>query len=448
MLKRVLVFLCLFGFVETVKAKPLFTYETFTLKNGLQFILLENKRAPIVCYTTWYRVGSADEVPGKTGLAHYLEHLRDDGSPEVQMGEFLEEIKATGRHSNAYTWQDSTYYFTMVTSDRLELLMRLEGGRVRGIAFNKDMFEKEKNVILEERLMSTENEPTSLFSEKFNSQFFSAHPYKNPIIGWEKDIKALTYEDMISFYKKWYHPNNAFIIISGNFNPKEVRAWAEKYYGDIPAGPKAERNRAEESYKKAKVDPIIVEHPRTAVPSLSMIYQLPALKKGHYKDLLALLVLTEYLNGDFEGSLYESLVHKSKLATGFSASCFSYEFLDPWSFSLVAWTPSPEKSKEIEKLVYDRLDQLGREGIKPEELGRTKKYFVNSLLTTMDDIYLKAKFLGTVLSGGLTLEQISSLPQDMDQVTSSDIQHVIQTYLQKDRAVIGILKKSSGLKGS
>src|SRR3990167_10294700 len=213
-------------------ADPLIKAETFTLKNGLRFFLMQNKRAPIVCYSTWFNVGSADQLPGKTGLAHYLEHLMETGLPEVQMGQFLEDFQSSGSHSNAITTRDHTFYYKKMMAEHLELLMRYEAGRMRGVAFNQAKFDTEKNVILEERLMRTETNPREFFNEKFNNKFFSIHPYKNPIIGWEKDIRALTLEDVKAFYKKWYSPSNAFIIISGDFDATQVKTWAQKYYGD------------------------------------------------------------------------------------------------------------------------------------------------------------------------------------------------------------------------
>jgi len=422
-------------------AAPMFVYETFTLKNGLQFILMQNKRAPIVSYTTWFKVGSADELPGKTGLAHYLEHLMESALPEVQMGQFLEDFNSSDTHSNAFTSQDYTYYYKMVTTDHLPLLMQYEAGRMRGVAFNKDRFEIEKNVILEERLMGAENDPTGLYSEQFNSQFFTVHPYKNPIIGWEKDIRALTLEDIKDFHKKWYHPSNAFIIVSGDFDPAQVRTWAETYYGNIPAGPKVERNRPQEPSEKPKIEPVITEHPRAAEFYLEQIYPLPNLKKQNYQDLLALSLLSVFLSGDFEGSLYEVLVHKKKLATDFSTQCLFMEFLDPWSFAISVNSVDGSKTKEIETIINDGIDQIAQTGLKPEVLALVRRYSYNEWVMQLDDIYKRAHLLGAVLNAGLTLDQINSLFQDYEKVTSADIQRVIKKYLIKEKAATGILKK-------
>ncbi|MBS0271952.1 MAG: insulinase family protein [Proteobacteria bacterium] len=443
MIKKLFLVVILLSWAKSLCASPLLPAETFTLKNGVQFILMQNKRAPIVSYSTWYKVGSADEIPKKTGLAHYLEHLMESGLPEVQMGQFLEDFQASGTHSNASTAQDYTFYFKMVMTDHLELLMQYEAGRMRGVAFNKDKFETEKNVILEERLMRTENEPIELSNEKFNRQFFTVHPYQNPIIGWENDIRNLTLEDIKAFHAKWYHPNNAFVIVSGDFEPAQVKAWAEKYYGSIPSGPKVIRSRSEEPLDQSKLPPVILEHPRATEFSYSQIYHLPELKQKKYTDLLALFLLSEFLDGDFEGSLYEILVHKKKLATSFNSQCPFYSYLDPWSFVIYVSASSESRMQEIETTINETLAHIAKVGLTPEDLKRARKYLYNSIIVSLDDIFQKAVFLGEALSSNLTLEQINALPSDLEKITSADIQRVIATYLTKDKAAINILKKPS-----
>ncbi len=427
-------------------AEPLIKTEIFTLKNGLRFYLLQNKRAPIVCYTTWFQVGSADEVSGKTGIAHYLEHLMETGFPEVQMGQFLEDFQSSGSHSNAITTRDHTFYYKKMMAEHLELLMRYEAGRMRGVAFNQAKFDTEKNVILEERLMRTETNPREFFNEKFNNKFFSIHPYKNPIIGWEKDIRALTLEDVKAFYKKWYSPSNAFIIISGDFDATQVKTWAQKYYGDLPAGEKPIRKRPLEPSQKPKMAHVIVEHPKAAQLEIIEVYPLPDLKKSKYKDLLALILLSEYLRGDFKGSLYEVLVHQKKLVTAFSSSSSFIPEKDPWSFSFYVKPKSTTKWEEIEAIIHDKLKQIAEDGLKQDDLKRARLYVYNGLVMSLDDIYGKAVFLGEVLSSGLTLEQLNALPEDLEKVTSEDIQRVIKAYLLPERAVVGVLKKSPSQK--
>lgn len=443
MTKKLFLVLALLTWANSLCADSLLPAETFTLKNGLQFILMQNKRAPIVSYSTWYKVGSADEIPKKTGLAHYLEHLMETALPEVQMGQFLEDFQASGTHSNAATSQDYTFYYKMVMTDHLELLMRYEAGRMRGVAFNKDKFETEKNVILEERLMRMENEPIELSNEKFNSHFFTVHPYQNPVIGWENDIRGLTLEDVKAFHAKWYHPNNAFIIISGDFERTQVKAWAEKYYGDIPSGPPIIRSRPAEPFDQPQLTPVVMEHPRATEFYYDQIYRIPELRQKKYTDLLALFLLSEFLDGDFEGSLYEVLVHKKKLATSFSSQCPFYSFLDPWSFALYVTASSESGTNEIQVTINETLEYIAKEGLTSEDLKRARKYLYNSIVMSLDDIFKKAVFLGEALSSGLTLEQINALPNDLEKITSADIQRVIKTYLTKDKAAINILKKPS-----
>jgi zinc protease len=434
--------------LSQVHAESLIQAETFTLKNGLQFFLLVNKRAPIVFYSTWFKVGSADEVPGKTGLAHYLEHLMETGLPEVQMGQFLEDFQSSGSHSNAITTRDHTYYYKTMMTDHLELLMRYEAGRMRGVAFNQTKFDTEKNVILEERLMRTETNPDEHFNEKFNNAFFSVHPYKNPIIGWEKDIRGLTLDDVKAFHKKWYQPNNAYIIVSGDFDPVQVKTWAEKYYGELPSGEKVQRKRPEEPLKKVKIEPVVIEHPKVAQLSISEIYPLPDLKKSNYQDMLALILLAEFLEGDFQGSLYEILVHQKKLASSFASSSAFFSEKDPWSFAFYVKPTPTAKWEDIEASIHQKLEQIAREGVKKDDLKRARHYVYNELVMSLDDIYQKAILLGDVLSSDVTLEQLNALPTDLEKVTSEDIQRVVKAYLQPDKAVVGVLKKGQSVSPS
>ena len=440
MRKFFILFVSLF-FIAKSHAKPLFEYETFTLDNGLQFILLQNKRAPIVSYTTWYKVGSADEIPGKTGLAHYLEHLMESALPEVQMGQFLEDFKSAGAHANAFTAQDYTFYYKLALSDHLELLMRYEAGRMRGVAFNKDAFETERNVILEERLMRIDNEPRALFDEKFNRQFFSVHPYRNPVIGLEEDIRALTLEDVKAFHKKWYTPSNAFVIVSGDFDPKEVKAWAKQYYGDIPSTKVVTRQRPQETLNSEKLPLMVSEHSRTVHPSLMYIYPLPDIKKNPMDDHLALLLLAEFLESDFKGSLFEALVNERKLATDVNVSNSFLEFLDPWSFAIYIDLISESEVEVIKEIINEKLQEIAENGLSLEDLNRARKYIENRWVLQSDDIYDKASYVGVIFSCGLTLQEENDLPEKLEKITSEDIQRTIQTYLLPRNAAVGIMRK-------
>ncbi len=443
MVKKISLILCAFLLSVQAYAVPLLKYETFTLKNGLQFILMVNKRAPIVSYTTWFKVGSADEIKGKTGLAHYLEHIMEDAYPEVQMGQFLEDYNASNMHANAFTSHDYTCYYRMVTTPHLELIMRFEAGRMRGVAFNQDKFDTEKNVILEERLMRTENDPDALFSEKINSQFFKEHPYKNPIIGLETDIKNLTLEDAKDFHNKWYHTNNAVIIVSGDFDPAQVKTWAETYYGDIAPGPAVNRKRIQDPYPFPKMETIVVEHPRATLITFNEIFKLKPRTPENYNDFLALYLLSEYFNGDQEGSLEEIIVHKEKLATTFLADCSFYQNYDSWSFIFIGSTNTEENVQKIRNIIHKRLQDIQEKGLSEDDLKRARKYVYNHLVMNLDGIYERAKYLGYGLTSGVTPDQMNTLPDSLEGITSADIQHVIKEYLTEEKSCLGVLKKPS-----
>lgn len=444
--KRIFFLVACFLSISGGRAEPLVPYEAFTLKNGLQFILLQNKRAPIVSYTTWFKVGSADEIAGKTGIAHYLEHLMETALPEVQMGQFLEDFQSSGTHSNAFTSLDYTFYYKMTTTDKLELLMRYEAGRMRGVAFNQDKFRTERNVILEERLMRTENDPQELFKERYNQRFFGLHPYANPIIGWEKDIRALTLKDIKAFHKKWYQPSNAIVILSGDFDSSKVRAWAQKYYAPLLSEGSFNRERPLVPLPDKQARSVEMDHLRTTETALILSYALPNLKKTQYKDALALLLLSEYLNGDAEGGLQNLLVQSTKLATAFQTNYTFDDFLDGWPFVFHVSPTHDKNIPKIKSLIIDKLAQIGRDGLEEAQLSCLRTYVYNGLVMQLDDIFDRASFIGTCIASGVSLEQINRIPEDLQTVTSADIQGAIVRYLTPQAPLVGILKKTAASK--
>ena len=220
---------------------------SFSLENGLDVVVLEDRRAPAVVHMMWYRVGSADEPRGVSGIAHYLEHLMFKATDELEPGEFSATVAKNGGSDNAFTSYDYTGYFQRVASDRLELMMRMEASRMDGLALVEEDIITERDVVIEERNQRTESDPSALFGEQRRAAQFLSHPYGIPIIGWKHEAEALTLEDAVSFYEQHYGPNNAILIVAGDATPDEVRRLAEKYYGVIPPNPNVKpRNRVSE----------------------------------------------------------------------------------------------------------------------------------------------------------------------------------------------------------
>ena len=219
-----------------------FNPTTFTLKNGMQVVIVENHRVPVVAHMVWYRVGSADEGPGETGIAHFLEHLMFKGTKKRKPGEFSQIVARNGGQENAFTSTDYTAHFQTIAADRLEMVMEMEADRMTNLVITEKEVEPERLVVLEERRSRVDNNPGAILGEHINGALFLNHPYRNPVIGWEHDIKALDIKRILAFYKRWYAPNNAILVVAGAITAEQVRPLAKKYYGKIPAQPPVVRN--------------------------------------------------------------------------------------------------------------------------------------------------------------------------------------------------------------
>ena len=224
--------------LSAAASAKVFNPQTFTLANGMQVVVIENRRAPIVTQMVWYKVGSADEPRGDSGIAHYLEHLMFKATKNLKSGEFSKIVARNGGRDNAFTSYDYTAYHQTVAADRLELIMKIEADRMTNLIIDDDAIEAERQVVLEERRSRTDNRPASLLREQANAALYLTYPYRDPVIGWAHEIRAITADGLRAFYKKWYRPNNAILIIAGDVTMDTVRPLAEKYYGPIAPGPK------------------------------------------------------------------------------------------------------------------------------------------------------------------------------------------------------------------
>ena len=238
--------------ISNVSAFAVGEVTSFTLDNGMEVVVIQDNRAPVVTHMVWYRVGSADEVRGKSGIAHYLEHLMFKGTDNLKSGEFTEIVAANGGTGNAFTSYDYTGYFQRVSADRLGLMMKLESDRMQNLQLTAQEVLPERDVIIEERNSRTDTNPSALFGELRSSLMFQNHGYGSPVIGWKQEIGQLTRDDAIDFYRKYYAPNNAVLVVAGDVDPDEVRALAQEYYGPrIPSDAITKRVRPQEPPKRA-----------------------------------------------------------------------------------------------------------------------------------------------------------------------------------------------------
>ncbi|MDP7641264.1 MAG: pitrilysin family protein, partial [Alphaproteobacteria bacterium] len=284
-----------------------FNSEYFELDNGLKVVVIPNHRAPIVIHMLWYRVGSADDPVGKSGIAHFLEHLMFKATDKLESGEFSRIVARNGGQENAFTSWDYTGYFQRVARDRLEIVMALEAGRIHGLVLDAAVVGPERDVILEERSARTDNEPSALLAEQIGAAQFLRHPYGTPIIGWRHEIEALDHEDALAFYRRYYAPDNATLVVAGDISAAELKPLAEKYYGVIPAAGMAERRRPAEP---PQISPrrVSLEDVRVAQPAMTRSYLAPSHGSGAEGDSVALQIFAEILGNKSTSRLYQALV--------------------------------------------------------------------------------------------------------------------------------------------
>ncbi|MCZ6763756.1 MAG: pitrilysin family protein, partial [Alphaproteobacteria bacterium] len=318
-------FLLLPAFSSAARAQ-LFNPEYFVLDNGLEVVVLENHRAPIVSHMVWYKVGGADEPPGKSGLAHFFEHLMFMGTEKYPAGEFSDIVARNGGRENAFTSQDYTGYFQNVAADRLELMMELESDRMRGLILTAEVIEPERLVIIEERRQRVERTPQGLLGEQVSAATFANHPYRVPVIGWEDEIRTLTLDDLKTFYDTWYAPNNAVLIVAGDVEVDEVRRMAATYYGPIAARNVPERIRPAEPVHQAPRE-VVLTDARVPQPSWTRRYLAPSYKSGDTQHSYPLQVLSQILGGGTTSRLYRELVIEQGLAVA-AGSSYSAGVLD------------------------------------------------------------------------------------------------------------------------
>ncbi|MXQ08579.1 insulinase family protein [Alphaproteobacteria bacterium GH1-50] len=411
---------------------------TFELENGLEIVVLEDHRAPAVVHMVWYRVGSADEAPGKSGIAHFLEHLMFKATDELEAGELSETVALNGGSDNAFTSYDYTAYFQRVAADRLELMMRMEASRMDGLALVPEDIATERDVVIEERNQRTENEPGALFGEQRRAAQYLNHAYGRPIIGWKHEAEALTLEDAQEFYEAHYGPNNAILIVAGDVEPEEVLRLAEQYYGVIPPNPNivVPRQRVEEPPQLAERR-IIYEDPRIANPYVIRTYMAPERDPGAQEEAAALTLLAEVLGGSGTTSvLAEKLQFETQQAL-YTSAFYSGQSLDDTNFGLVILPADGFSLEQAEEALDGAVAEFLEEGVDPEALDRIKMQIRASQIYAEDDISGLARRYGSALTSGLTVEDVQAWPDILDAVTGEDIIAAARRVFDRRNAVTG-----------
>ena len=409
-------------------ATKIYNAETFTLKNGMQVVLIPNHRAPIVTHMVWYKVGSADEPQGDgvSGEAHFLEHLMFKGTHRVPPGQFSKIIRSIGGEDNAFTSWDYTAFFQSVSKQSLRIVMALEADRMINIAPPAKEIEPEHQVIMEERRQTIDNDPRSLFWEQLRATLYNTSPYGIPIIGWQNEMKDISWALAKNYHDRWYAPNNAILVVSGDVTLDEMKSLAEKYYGYLPAKKIPNHVRADVPSFASK-QKLFFNDKSVQQPLWVQVRLAPSMKQD-YKTGLALNVLEEILSGDSSTLLYQEFVVKRKKAIEIS---FSYDGNNRGQGSLWVYAlPAANVSlTDLETEINQYLQNIVKNGLPETELQQAKTRMIDSTLFARDSVAGPAMVIGQGLASGLTLDQIENYPEAVASVTDKDIRAALSTYL-------------------
>ncbi len=408
-----------------------------TLRNGLKVIVKEDHRAPVIVQQVWYRAGSMDEKTGATGVAHVLEHMMFKGTRSVPAGEFSKRIAAAGGRENAFTSHDYTAYFQQLHKSKLALAMQLESDRMQNLQLTDAEFGKEIKVVMEERRMRTDDEPHSLLSEKLMAAAYQEHPYQHPVIGWMSDLQALGAGEAREWYRNWYAPNNATLVVGGDVKASEVFALAQHYYGGIPAHKLPARKNLDEP-PQIGVKRIVVKAP-AQLPHMVMAYHTPVLRDPAQDwQPYALEVLAGVLDGNESARLNKALVREQQLASSVGAG-YDSTSRGPGMFILEG-TPSEGKNvAELEAGLRAQISQLVQDGVNEDELKRVKAQVTASEVYKLDSLFYQAMQIGQLESIGLSYKTIPLMLQKLQAVTAQQVQEVAREFLKDDNLTVATL---------
>ncbi len=403
-----------------------------TLENGLRVLLLEDHRSPVVSFQVWYRVGSRNERPGATGLAHFLEHMMFKGTSTYGPRMFATLVEQNGGQDNAFTGQDLTSYFVNIAADKLDLVIALEADRMRDLLLDPKEFQSERMVVMEERRLRTEDDPEGFLAEELSAIAFLAHPYRSPTVGWMEDIRRLSVEELRTFYRTYYVPNNALVVAAGDFKAADLLEKIRQHFGPIPRG--AEPPPVEAVEPRQNGERRVTVRKEAQVPLVFVGYQVPNYTS---KDAPALELLSAILSEGRSSRLYRRLVYEQQIALNAGGE-YAYFSADPNLFWFFA-TGQPGQSPEaLEQALVREVERLKTEPVSEAELERAKNQIEASFVFRQDSVYSRVSLLARFeLIGGWRLEK--AFVPAIRAVTAADLRRVVQTYFPDERRNVGVL---------
>lgn len=407
------------------------------LDNGMKVIVQEDRRAPTAAHMVWYRIGSMDETSGTTGVAHVLEHMMFKGTTTLKPGEFSKRVAALGGRENAFTSKDYTGYYQQIESSRLEAVMALEADRMANLRFDDKEFAQEIRVVMEERRLRTDDQPLGKVNEALNAAAFVAHPYHHPIIGWMSDLQNMTAADARAWYDRWYGPNNAVLVVTGDVDADKVHELAKKYYGKIP--------RKALPVTKPHVEPpqegmrrVVVKAPAEN-PYVTLAFKVPALRDVEKDDdVYALDVLAAVLDGYDNARLNAALVRTERVANTAGAG-YSSLSRGPALFVLDGTPAKGVTTEQLERRLRAEIERVAKEGVSESELSRVKTQLVASQIYKRDSIFGQAMEIGGIEMVGISHRQIDRIIEKLKMVTGEQVQAVARKYFSDDTMTVATL---------
>lgn len=410
----------------------------FSLANGMDVVVIPDRRAPVVTHMVWYRNGSADDPPGKSGIAHFLEHLMFKGTANHGIGEFSEVVAELGGQENAFTSNDYTAYFQRVPREHLRVMMEFEADRMTNIVLTDEIVAPERDVVLEERRMRTDADPASQLSEAVHAALYTHHPYGKPIIGWQHEIESLGREDALAYYQRFYTPENAILIVAGDISADEVRALADETYGRIQArGEAPRRSRPREPEPRAHRLVTLADE-KVEQPSQQSLYLVPSYASAAPGEAEALEVAAHLLGGGPTSLLYRKLVVDEKIAVS-AGAYYLGTALDATRFYV--WSvPAPDVPLETLNAAVDRVvAEMAVDAVSEEDLARAKTRLIADAVYAQDSQSMLARWYGAALTTGESVASVQSWPARIDAVTAQAVRDAVAKWLDRRRAVTGFL---------
>ena len=414
---------------------------SFSLENGMRVVVVEDHRAPVVTHMVWYRAGASDENSGKSGIAHLLEHLLFKETENVENGEFSKTVAALGGSDNAFTSQDYTAYYQKVSKQYLDLMMYYESDRMKNLKISELDFNTEVKVVIEERSQRTDSKPGALFNEQNMASLYLNHPYGVPIVGWRHELDDLVLEDAIDFYKTYYSPNNAILIVSGDVDPKNMQILANKFYGSL-------ENTIYLDVRKRPAEPpqiverrLIFEDERVSQPYITRTYLAAERDQGQQREAAALTLLADLIGSDGIQSILGKTLQLDNNKAIYTNAYYNGLSYDDTNFSLIVVPNNDVTLLDIEAELDKVINTFISKGIDEDHLERIKFQYKAQQIYSLDSAYSQARRFGVALTSGLTIEDVLAWPKIIQDIKSAEILAAAVSLFKKESSVTGWIRK-------